>query len=226
MYKLLLIEDDSGIAESIEKLARGWDFDTRICDDFRRVVEIFTDFAPHIVLLDIGLPFFDGYHWCKELRARSDVPIVFISSASDNMNIVMAMNMGGDDFIAKPFDGQVLMAKLQAILRRSYDLAPEKKQLNCRGAILQQDDGSLLYRGRKLELSKNEYRVLLCLMEAPGKTVSREKLMQRLWETDCFVDDNTLTVNINRLRKKLDGIGLHDFIRTKFGVGYIVEETV
>ena len=226
MYKLFIVEDDTGIAESVKELAEMWDFEVRLCENFRNVTEEFAAFQPHIVLLDIGLPFFNGYHWCGEIRKISNVPVIFISSASDNMNIVMAMNMGGDDFIAKPFDGQVLMAKLQAILRRSYDLAPEKKQLNCRGAILQQDDGSLLYRGRKLELSKNEYRVLLCLMEAPGKTVSREKLMQRLWETDCFVDDNTLTVNINRLRKKLDGIGLHDFIRTKFGVGYIVEETV
>ena len=172
--------------------------------------------------MDISLPFFDGYYWCSEIRKLSKVPIIFISSAADNMNIVMAMNMGGDDFIAKPFDQSVLMAKIQALLRRTYDFGTSVTILEHRGALLNTGDHTLTYNGDRIELSKNEYRILLALMEAKGKVVSREKLMERLWETDSFVDENTLTVNVNRLRKKLDNAGLTDFITTKFGVGYII----
>lgn len=223
MYKLFIVEDDTGIAESVKELAEMWDFEVRLCENFRNVIEEFAAFQPHIVLLDIGLPFFNGYHWCGEIRKVSNVPVVFISSASDNMNIVMAMNMGADDFIAKPFDGNVLMAKVQALLRRTYDFAASAPLLSHRGAILNTGDNSLFIGDNKIELTKNEYRILLCLLENKGKVVSREKLMERLWETDSFVDENTLTVNINRLRKKLDGAGLEGFIATKFGVGYIVE---
>ena len=223
MYKLFIVEDDTGIAESVKELAEMWDFEVKLCENFRNVTEEFTAFQPHIVLLDIGLPFFNGYHWCGEIRKISNVPVVFISSASDNMNIVMAMNMGADDFIAKPFDGNVLMAKVQALLRRTYDFAASAPLLSHRGAILNTGDNSLFVGDNKIELTKNEYRILLCLFENKGKVVSREKLMERLWETDSFVDENTLTVNINRLRKKLDGAGLEGFIATKFGVGYIVE---
>lgn len=223
MYKLFIVEDDMGIASAVKELAEAWDFETRIAEDYRAVVREFTEFQPHIVLLDIVLPFYNGYHWCAEIRKLSKVPIIFISSASDNMNIVMAMNMGADDFIAKPFDGGVLMAKVQALLRRSYDYASSASILSHRGAFLNTGDNSLTYQNEKIELSKNEYRILFCLLESRGKVVSREKLMERLWETDSFVDENTLTVNVNRLRKKLDGAGLTGFITTKFGVGYIVE---
>ena len=223
MYKLFIVEDDMGIASAVKELAEAWDFEVRIAEDYRAVSREFTEFGPHIVLLDIGLPFFNGYHWCGEIRKLSKVPIIFISSASDNMNIVMAMNMGADDFIAKPFDGGVLMAKVQALLRRSYDYAASASILSHRGAFLNTGDNSLSYQNEKIELSKNEYRILFCLLESKGKVVSREKLMERLWETDSFVDENTLTVNVNRLRKKLDGAGLSGFITTKFGVGYIVE---
>lgn len=223
MYKLLIIEDDSGIASAVQVMAEAWALETHICEDFRHVTQEFAAFQPHIVLLDIGLPFFNGYHWCAEIRKLSSVPVIFISSAADNMNIVMAMNMGADDFIAKPFDGTVLMAKIQALLRRTYDFAASAPLLSHRGAFLNVGDNTLVYNGKKAELTKNEYRILLCLMENKGKVVSREKLMERLWETDAFVDENTLTVNINRLRKKLDGMGLMQFITTKFGVGYIVE---
>ena len=219
----MIVEDDSGIAEAVKAQAESWDFEVHIAEDFRNVIEEFNAFAPHIVLMDISLPFFNGYHWCGEIRRRSNVPIIFISSASDNMNIVMAMNMGADDFIAKPFDGNVLMAKVQALLRRSYDFAAAAPVLEHKNAILSTGDNSLSYNGAKIELSKNEYLILLCLMENKGKIVSREKLMERLWETDSFVDENTLTVNVNRLRKKLDAAGLEGFITTKFGVGYIVE---
>lgn len=223
MYRLFIVEDDEGIAEGIRTLAEKWEYEVAICEDFRRVTEEFAAFDPHIVLLDIMLPSFDGYHICGEIRKISKVPVIFLSSASDNMNIVMAMNMGADDFIAKPVDAGVLMAKIQALLRRSYDFAASATVLSHRGAFLNTGDGTLVYNGAAVELSKNEYRILLCLMENKGKTVSREKLMERLWQTDSFIDENTLTVNVNRLRKKLDGMGLAEFIKTKFGIGYIID---
>ena len=222
MYRLMICEDDPGIAGAIKQQAELWDLSVHTVENFRNVMQDFAQFQPHIVLLDISLPFFDGYHWCSEIRRLSKVPIVFISSAADNMNIVMAMNLGADDFIAKPFDGSVLMAKIQALLRRSYDFAASAPMLEHRGAFLNTGDNSLSFEDKSISLSKNEYRILLCLMENKGKVVSHEKLMERLWATDCFVDENTLTVNVNRLRKKLDGAGLKDFISTKFGVGYII----
>ena len=224
MYKLYIVEDDPGIAAAVRDLAASWDFEVRLCEDFRNVTGEFSDFSPHLVLLDIRLPFFNGYHWCGELRKLSNVPIIFISSASDSMNIVMAMSMGADDFIAKPFDGSVLMAKVQALLRLSYDFAPAAPVLTHRGATLNTGDNSLSYGGKKIDLTRNEYRILLCLMESKGRVVSRERLMERLWETDSFVDENTLTVNVNRLRKKLEAGGLTKFITTKVGVGYLLEE--
>lgn len=223
MYKLFIVEDDSGIASAVKELAETWEFEVCLCENFRAVTDEFAAFQPHIVLMDIGLPFFNGYHWCSEIRRISNVPVIFISSASDNMNIVMAMNMGADDFIAKPFDGNVLMAKVQALLRRTYDFAAASPMLSHRGAFLNTGNTSLTFNGEKIELTKNEYKILLCLMENKGRVVSREKLMEHLWETDYFVDENTLTVNVNRLRKKLDSAGLDGFITTKFGVGYIVE---
>ena len=204
VYKLLIVEDDLGIAQAIQTQASMWNFDVRIVENFRDVTGEVTSFSPHIILLDITLPFFNGYHWCSEIRKFSRVPIIFISSAADNMNIIMAMNLGADDFVAKPFDLNVLLAKIQALLRRSYD-------------------HTLSFNGEDIPLTKNEYRILSCLMEQKGKVISREKLMERLWETDQFVDENTLTVNINRLRKKLDNAGLIHFITTKFGVGYLIE---
>lgn len=223
MYKLMIVEDDRGIAENVRVLAESWNFEVKVAEDFRNILTEFAVFSPHIVLMDISLPFFNGYHWCGEIRRHSSVPIIFLSSASDNLNIVMAMNMGGDDFIAKPFDGNVLMAKVQALLRRAYDFAAAPPVLEHRGAFLNTGDSSLTFGDARIDLSKNEYRILLCLMESKGTVVSREKLMERLWETDSFVDENTLTVNVNRLRKKLDGAGLTGFIKTKFGVGYLVE---
>lgn len=223
MYRILLVEDDPGIAQAVCAHLRQWELDARCVQNFHTVMEEFTAFDPQLVLLDISLPFFNGYHWCSAIRAVSKVPIIFISSAADSMNIVMAMSMGADDFIAKPFDGSVLMAKIQALLRRSYDFAPGMPIIEHRGAILNTDDNSLSYNGKSIALTKNEYRILLCLMQSRGKVVSREKLMEKLWETDSFVDENTLTVNVGRLRKKLDAAGLEGFIATKFGVGYIVE---
>lgn len=223
MYRLLLIEDDQGISEAIKVQAERWDLTVGCVQNFRNVMQEFGDFDPHLVLVDIGLPFFNGYHWCSEIRKVSKVPIIFISSASDNMNMVMAMNMGADDFIAKPFDQSVLMAKIQALLRRTYDFAGVMPVLEHRGALLNLGDNTLSYRDEKISLSKNEFRILHILMENKGKVVGREKLMEALWETDSFIDENTLTVNVGRLRKRLEGAGLTDFITTKFGVGYIIE---
>lgn len=223
MYRLFIIEDEGGIAQAIKTQACAWGMEVKICEDFTNVLKEFAEFQPHIVLLDITLPFFNGYHWCSEIRKISQVPIIFISSAADNMNIVMAMNMGADDFIPKPFDQSVLMAKLQALLRRAYNFSQGSPVIEHCGAILNTGDNTLTYKEKKIDLTKNEYRILLSLMENRGKVVSREKLMERLWETDLFVDENTLTVNVNRLRKKLDAADLEDFIRTKHGVGYIIE---
>lgn len=223
MYRLLIIEDDSGIAEAIKTQAQMWEMEVLCVRNFRNILPEFAQFDPHIVLLDISLPFFNGYHWCSEIRKVSRVPIIFISSASDNMNMVMAMNMGADDFIAKPFDRSVLMAKLQAMLRRSYDFVCTVSVLEHRGALLSMGDNTLTYGEEKISLSKNEYKILKILMENKGKVVSRERLMEMLWETDSFIDENTLTVNVGRLRRRLDAAGLENFITTKFGVGYLIE---
>ena len=223
MYRILIVEDDMMIAASLKKHIEGWGFEVKCAENFQNITEEFLRFEPHLILLDIILPFYNGYHWCSEIRKVSKVPILFLSSASDNMNIVMAMNMGGDDFVTKPFDIYVLMAKIQAILRRTYDFGEKTSVLEHKGATLHTSNATMTYREQKLELTKNDYKILQCLMENKGKVVSRETLMERLWATDSFVDENTLTVNVNRLRKKLDGIGLHDFIETKKGMGYIIE---
>ena len=224
MYRILIVEDDRGIAEAVKTQAEMWDLQSRCVRNLRNVMEEFSEFDPHLVLMDITLPFMGGYHWCREIRRVSAVPIIFISSAADNMNIVMAMDMGADDFIAKPFDQSVLVAKVQALLRRAYSFANTAPVLEHHGAVLHTGDNSMTYQGEKIDLSKNEYRILLTLMQHKGKIVSREKLMEALWETDSFVDENTLTVNVGRLRRKLDAAGLTGFIATKFGVGYMLGE--
>ena len=222
MYKILIVEDDPGIREGVGALLQNWGMEVECVTDFRKVTAEFASFDPHLVLLDIALPFMDGYHWCREIRASSKVPIIFISSASDNLNIVMAMTMGADDFIAKPFDGSVLVAKVQALLRRTYDFAESVPVIEHHGALLNTEEGNLSYNGEKIPLSKNEFRILLVLMKNKGRITSREKLMEALWQTDSFVDENALTVNIGRLRKKLEAAGLADFIETKFGQGYVI----
>ncbi len=224
MYRLLIIEDDRGIAEAIQLQAELWDLQVHCVQNFRGVMGEFATFDPHIVLMDISLPFYNGYHWCQEIRKVSKVPIIFISSASDNMNMIMAMNMGADDFIAKPFDQSVLIAKLQAMLRRTYDFGASVQVLEHRGALLNTGENTLTFGQEKISLSKNEYRILHILMENKGTVVSRERLMELLWKTDSFVDENTLSVNVNRLRKRLEAAGLENFIATKFGVGYIIED--
>ncbi len=223
MYRILIVEDDPGIARGLGQLIAAWGMEAVTVRDFQNVSGEFAACNPHLVLMDIGLPFMNGYHWCSEIRRVSQVPIIFLSSASDNMNIIMAMNMGADDFIPKPFDGNVLIAKIQALLRRAYSFGESSPVLEHRGAMLNTGDNSLTYQGKQISLSKNEYRILLELMKSRGKVVSREKLMEALWQTDSFVDENALTVNVGRLRKKLEAAGLTDFIETKFGVGYRID---
>ena len=225
MYRILIVEDDAVIASALEKHLETWGWIVKTVENFENVLGEFTSFEPQLVLLDISLPFYNGYHWCSQIRAVSRVPVIFISSASDNLNIVMAMNMGGDDFIAKPFDLDVLTAKVQAMLRRTYDFAnPDANRLKAHGAVLDLGTGVLEYEGAQLELTKNELKVLQCLLEKSGHVVSRDELMMRLWQTGSFVDENTLTVNITRLRRRLENIGLGDFIKTRKGLGYIIEE--
>lgn len=219
----MIVEDDAELANQMAKQIEAWGNQVNRVRDFRNVIGAFTEYDPHMVLMDISLPFFNGYHWCSEIRKISNVPIVFVSSASDNMNIVMAMNMGGDDFISKPIDLEVMTAKIQAVLRRSYDMAGKIPILEHRGAVLNLNDASLTYNGERIELTKNEFRILQTLLENKGKAVSRDTLMIKLWQVDSYVEENTLTVNVTRLRRKLAGAGLSDFIATKVGLGYIVE---
>ena len=215
-----MVEDDEIIARSIREHLQAWNYDVCCVEDFSNVVAEFVRFDPQLVLMDITLPFFNGYHWCSEIRKISKVPVIFLSSAADNMNIVMAVNMGADDFIPKPFDLEVLTVKIQAMLRRSYDFAGTGSMLEHKGAILNLNEATLTYQEQKIELTKNEFRILEILMENKEKVVSRETLMTKLWESDNYVDENTLSVNVNRLRKKLEALGLEEFILTKKGIGY------
>ena len=222
MYRILIIEDDDGIAKAISDSLLHYRIDSKSVDDFSKVMEIFRDYEPHLVLLDINLPFYDGYHYCQEIRKLSKLPIIFISSANSNMNIIMAMNMGGDDFITKPFDIAVLVAKILAHLRRCYDFNNNPNIISHDGIDLNLNDNTLTYKERNLQLTKNEFRIILTLIQNKGKIVSREKLMEVLWQNDEFVDENTLNVNVNRLRKKLQSIGIKELIQTRFGLGYII----
>ena len=222
-YTILIVVDDDTIARLVSDRLSRWGMETVVVEDFSAVLDTFVKVQPHLVLLDISLPFCNGYHWCEEIRRLSKAPIIFLSSASDNLNIVMAMNMGGDDFIAKPFDLEVLTAKVQALLRRTYDFQGQAAFLEHRGALLRLGDPVLTYRDKRVELTRNEYKILQLLMENKGRVLSRELLMKHLWESESFIDDNTLTVNVARLRKKLEEMGLEDFIVTKKGLGYLVE---
>lgn len=222
MYKIFIVEDDEMIAAGLKRHLENWGYAVECAQDLGNVMPEFVRAAPHLVLMDIKLPFYNGYHWCSELRKISKVPVIFLSSAADNMNIVMAVNMGGDDFIAKPFDLDVLTVKIQAMLRRSYDFVSQSVVLEHRGAMLNLTEAVLVYGSEKLELTKNELRILQVLMENKEKVVARDTLMTKLWESDNYVDENTLSVNVNRLRKKLESAGLSDFIQTKKGIGYRV----
>ncbi|WP_195971484.1 response regulator transcription factor [Clostridium thermobutyricum] len=223
MYKILIVDDDLIISREIKKALDNWGYESKITEDFKNVLNEFIEFKADIVLLDIGLPFFNGYHWCREIRKISKVPIIFISSMNDSMNIIMAMNMEGDDFIVKPFDINVLVAKIQALIRRSYEFRGNTNILENKNVILNIEECSITYKENKLELTKNEFKIIQILFENAGKVISREDIMIKLWDSDSFIDDNTLTVNIARLRKKLQGLEINDLIKTKKGMGYMVE---
>lgn len=224
MFRIFLVEDDPAISGVLERQLTAWNYQVGLVQDFQDLLGDFRTFQPHLVLLDISLPYRNGYHWCEEIRKISKVPILFLSSASDNLNLIMAVNLGGDDFLAKPFDLHVLLAKVQALLRRAYDFGAPEPTLEHRGAVLDPAAATLSYEGQRLSLTKNECRILQTLLEQKGKIVGRDALMQRLWETDSYVDENALTVNVARLRRKLEGAGLEDFITTKKGMGYRIGE--
>lgn len=224
MYKILIVEDDETIAGGLKNHLEKWNYQAECMTDFKDVMGKFVEFEPQLVLLDIVLPFFNGFHWCQEIRKISKVPIIFLSSANDNMNIVMAMNMGGDEFIEKPFDLNVLTAKVQALLRRAYSFQGNVNVLEHEGMLLNLNDASLSYKGEKISLTKNEFRILQMLMENAGKIVARDDIIARLWESDEFIDDNTLTVNVARLRKKLENAGMEGRIKTKKGIGYYLDK--
>ncbi|WP_425447562.1 response regulator transcription factor [Dethiothermospora halolimnae] len=224
MFKVMIVEDDNKIRDIIIDNIEKWGFKPIKIDNFDNILDVFVKNDPHLVLMDVNLPSFDGFYWCNKIREVSKVPIIFISSRNSNMDIIMAMNMGGDDFIQKPFSLEVLMAKVNAMLRRTYSYTDvESDVLEYSGVVLNLKDDTIIYNEEKLELTKNEFKIIYELMKQNGSVVSREKIMRRLWEDESFVDDNTLTVNINRLRKKLSNIGLNDFILTKRGQGYIIK---
>lgn len=221
-YKILIVEDDNVIADSIKKHLEKWEYQVHCVTDFKEVLKDVTSFKPELILLDITLPFYNGFYWCKEIRKLTKVPIIFISSADDKMNIVMAMDMGGDDFIAKPFDLTVLTAKINAMLRRSYSFKTNLNILEHKGVILNLSNAVLSKGENSVELTKNEFKIMKLLMENAGEMVKRDTIMIHLWDSDSFIDDNTLTVNLTRIRKKLSQIGADDYIETKKGIGYMV----
>ena len=212
MYRILIVEDDSTIASNVAAHLERWDYETKQIEDFKCVMEAFQQFDPQLVILDIGLPFYNGFYWCQEIRKISSVPILFLSSMNDNMNIVMAMNMGGDEFIEK------------ALLRRAYSFQGNVNVLEHEGMLLNLNDASLSYKGEKMSLTKNEFRILQMLMENSGKIIARDDIIARLCESDAFIDDNTLTVNVARLRKKLENVGMEGRIKTKKGIGYYLDK--
>lgn len=222
-YKILIVEDDATIGEKIKSHLEKWAYKVTLASDFQDILGEVTTVSSDLILMDITLPYYNGFYWCAEIRKLFKIPIVFISSADDNMNIVMAMDMGGDDFIAKPFDLAVLTAKIGAIIRRSYSYAGQVNVIEHNGAMLNLLDATMSYQGRKTDFSKNEFQILALLMENAGSIVSRDTIMMQLWDSDNFIDDNTLTVNITRIRKKLKEIGLEDFVKTKKGIGYIID---
>ncbi|MDD4088560.1 MAG: response regulator transcription factor [Tissierellia bacterium] len=221
-YKILIVEDDRTIAESIKKHLEKWEYQVECVTDFKDVVSEVMNFKPELILLDITLPFYNGFYWCSEIRKLTKIPIIFISSADDKMNIVMAMDMGGDDFISKPFDLTVLTAKINALIRRSYSFKANVNLIDHKGLILNLSNTEISNGDKSIELTKNEFKIMQLLMENAGEIVSRDTIMLHLWDSESFIDDNTLTVNLTRLRKKLSQIGVNDYIITKKGLGYLV----
>lgn len=223
MFKIMIVEDDTRIKEILLENVVRWGFEGRAILNFDEVFMEFSKYSPHLVLMDINLPFFDGFYWCNKIREISKVPIIFVSSRNNNMDVIMAINMGGDDFIQKPFSLEILMAKINALIRRTYSYADaETNVLQYKDIVINMKDNSVVFINKRSELSRNEFSILYLLMKNNGNLISRDKIMRSLWEDESFVDDNTLTVNVNRLRKKLEDIGLKDLIKTKKGQGYMI----
>jgi len=223
MHKVLIVEDDQALCDNLKDAIARWNFEVAAVQDFADILQDFARFNPHLVIMDINLPYYDGFYWCKRIRDISKVPIIFLSSRDSNMDIVMAVNMGGDDYVTKPFSMDILLAKIQALIRRTYAYGQNDGQIiECGGAVLNVNDGSLYYKEQKAELTKNEFKIMQLLMRNQGKIVTRDKIMRALWESEYFISENTLTVNVNRLRSKLEDIGLNDFIVTKKSQGYMI----
>jgi two component transcriptional regulator, winged helix family len=224
MYKIFLIEDDESLAKLIKSGLERFGYEVFVAEDFFNIIPQYKNIMPHLVLIDVNLPFFNGYHWCSQIRKFSKVPIIFISSVTERMNIIMALNMGDDDYITKPFDFDVLETKILALLRRTYDFQTENEYIEYKELILDLASMKLKYKNEIRELSKNEFRILEVLLKNIGKVVSREELMNKLWQSDVYIDDNTLTVNVSRLKAILKEIGIENFIETKRGAGYYINE--
>ncbi|MBC8063133.1 MAG: response regulator transcription factor [Clostridiaceae bacterium] len=223
MYKILIIEDDSAFCTNMIKNLSKWNFDIYKIDDFENVLIEFLNIKPHLILMDVNLPYYDGFFWCKQIRDVAKTPIIFLSSRDSSMDIIMAVNQGADDYITKPFQFELLVAKIQALLRRTYDYQNDVTEtIEYKGVILDINSGTLSYEDTKIELTKNEQKILVLLMKNKTKVISREKLMKSLWDDDYFVNENTLTVNINRIRNKIADMGVNSFITTKKGEGYII----
>ncbi|KQU15263.1 two-component system response regulator [Bacillus sp. Leaf13] len=224
MFKIMIIEDDEKIRKIVADTLTKWKYEVMEIMEFDHILDDFEKSKPDLILLDINLPTFDGFYWCQQIRAISSVPILFLSSRNQNMDIIMAINMGGDDFIQKPFDLDVLVAKISALLRRNYTYQNgHNLKLTHRNLSLYVTNSTIQFDEQSIELSRNEFIILQLMMRRIGKIVSRDDLMHALWNDEQFVDDNTLTVNVNRLRRKISGIGLEDFIVTRKGMGYLIE---
>jgi len=222
--KIMIVEDDVTIRDMVGEALEKWGFEIIKIEDFHQIMQVFLHHDPHLVIMDINLPSFDGFYWCHKIREVSKVPMVFLSSRDTPMDIVMSMNMGGDDYIQKPFHTDVLIAKMNALLRRTYSyMETQFKTIEHDGIVLNLEDGVALHGDRKSELTKTEFLILKILMQNKGAIVSRRKMMRSLWKDENFVDENTLTVNIARLRKKLAELGKEHFITTKKGQGYIIQ---
>ena len=221
-YKIFIVEDDKVISQKMAEFLSSWNYQVRQVHDFSKIMEEFIAFDPDLILMDITLPHLNGYHWTLEIRKFSKVPILFVSSANDDMNIVMAISQGADDYITKPFDLQVLAAKIQALLRRTYDFNSQSHFIEHKGVRFNVEDNTVSFQDKSIELTKNEAKILRLLLERKNSIVSRDDLMEYLWKTDYYVDENALSVNVNRLRKKLEQIDVRDFIITKKGIGYLV----
>jgi len=218
---VFIIEDDVKIRNELMKLLEKYDYDCGSSDDFAHMPEVVLHQNPQLVLLDINLPVYDGYYICREIRRQSQVPIIIVTSRDSEVDELMSMNLGADDFITKPYNTQILLARISSILKRVYHSEPVNT-ISHRGLTLDISRSTACFGGSEVELSKNEMRILRLLMCNKDRIISRDEIMNDLWQSEEFVDDNTLTVNINRLRKKLDGIGVSDYLITKRGQGYAV----